>query len=78
MRGLKVPKNFKKFKPFADQVADGDICDLETAAKILGFSPQHLRRLCATKPPRVPHIRRNGTTLWFEPAHLTAVYKRHG
>ncbi len=78
MKGLKLPKKFKKFKPFAQQVKDGDVCDLETAAKIVGYSPQHLRRLCADADNPIPHIRRNGSQLFFEPKHISAVFQRRG
>ena len=74
MKGLKLPKKFMKFKPFEDQLADGDVCDLKTAAKIVGLSEQHLRRLCADES--VPHIRRNGSQLFFEPKHVDAVFDR--
>lgn len=71
---LHIPKKFKRFKPFADQLKDGDVCDLKTAAKIVGLSEQHLRRLCADDS--VPHIRRNGTQIFFEPKHVDAVFER--
>ena len=76
MKGLKLPKKFKKFKPFADQLKDGDVCDLKTAAKIVGLSEQHLRRLCADPDEPLPHIRRNGSQLFFEPKHVDAVFDR--
>ena len=72
---LHLPKKFKKFKSFEDQLKDGDICDLPTAAKLMGYSEQHLRRLCADK--EVPHIRRNGSQLYFEPKHIAAVFSQH-
>lgn len=74
MKGLKLPKKFKKFKPFEDQLKDGDVCDLPTAAKLIGYSEQHLRRLCADDG--VPHIRRNGSQLFFEPQHIKAIFDR--
>ena len=76
MKGLKLPKKFKNIKPFEDQLKDGDICDLPTAAKLVGYSEQHLRRLCADEDHPVPHIRRNGSQLFFEPAHIKAVFQR--
>lgn len=72
---LHLPKKFKKYKPFAQQLKDGDVCDLKTAAKIVGLSEQHLRRLCAEDA--VPHIRRNGSQIFFEPKHVDAVFDRH-
>jgi len=78
MKGLKLPKKFKKFKPFAQQLEDGDICDLPTASKLVGYSEQHLRRLCADKEDPLPHIRRNKTQLYFEPKHIAAVFERRG
>ena len=68
-----LPKKFTHFKPFADQLKDGDICDLRTAAKIIGLSEQHLRRLCAVNS--VPHIRRNGSQLYFTPANIESVFE---
>lgn len=78
MKGLKLPKKFKKFKPFEQQLKNGDVCDLETAAKIIGYSAQHLRRLCSDDKKPVPHIRRNGSQLFFEPKHIEAIFERRG
>lgn len=79
-KGLQLPAKFKKFKPFAEQLADGDVCNLRTAAKIVGYSEQHLRRLCdgdgGSKP--ISHIRRNGSQLFFEPQHIEALFERRG
>ncbi len=73
---LHLPKKFKKYKPFADQLKDGDVCDLKTAAKIVGLSEQHLRRLC-DGDGAIAHIRRNGSQIFFEPKHVDAIFARH-
>ena len=67
---LQLPKKFNKFKPFTQQLKDGDVCDIKTGAKIFGYSEQHLRRLCGRKINPIPHIRRNGSQIFFTPEQI--------
>lgn len=71
-KGLQLPKSFRKFKPFSQRLKDGDICNVVTAAKIIGFSEQHLRRLCHDKA--VACLVRGGTQFYFEPQHIEALF----
>mgnify|MGYP003393732467 CR=1 FL=1 len=70
-----LPHKFKDLKPFEDRLRDGELCDVHTAARLTGYSEQHIRRLCADD--ELPHIRRNDSQYFFEPEHIKAVFKKH-
>lgn len=53
-----LQEKFWSMKPLEEMLKDGDICAVPKAAKLTGFSEQHLRRLCADK--KVEHERRMG------------------
>ena len=63
-------------KAFNDLITDGDIFTVKGAAKKLGYTPQHIRRLC--RQNRLPHIRRGVTEnefhFYFLPEHLTGLF----
>ena len=71
---ITIPKKFKSIKPHEQRLKDGDICDIETAAHLTGYSVQHLRRLCHDKA--VGHERRNGHEFFFTPDDIKSVQAR--
>lgn len=62
----------KKVKSLEQQLQEQEYYTTETAAQVLGYSVQHVRRLCARK--KLEHTRRGGIYL-FTPAQLEAYFK---
>lgn len=66
-----IRDKFASFKPFEKMIEDGDVCDIEAAARLTGFSEAHLRRLCHYK--KIAHEVRNGSQYWFTPEQIAAL-----
>jgi len=63
-----------KVLPFNDLVEEGFILGVEAVAARTGYTPQHLRRLCADE--KVDHIKQgNMPRYYFLPHHVNALLK---
>lgn len=62
-----------KTKTFDEALKAGDIIDIEGAAKKLGYSEYHVRRLCAAL--RLDHFLRNETEYYFLASQLRTAFK---
>ena len=68
----KTLEDLLKRKSFDQLLKDGDIFDIEVAAAKTGYSPQHLRRLCAGG--KIGCIARGDSQYYFLPEHITAIF----
>ena len=59
-------------KTFDERLKSGEITDIKTAAKLTGYSEQHLRRLCHLR--KVGHTRRLEREFFFSKADLRALF----
>lgn len=66
-----IRDKFASFKPFEKMISDGDVCDVEAASKLTGYSEAHIRRLCHGK--KIAHERRNDTQFYFTPEQIAAL-----
>jgi len=62
----------KSLKTFDQQIKDGDLFDIERAAKLTGYSVQHVRRLCHDR--RIGHVRR-GPQFFFTQQHIKNAFQ---
>lgn len=63
----------QKILSIDELVKRGELFDSDTAAQILGYSEQHLRRLCRATPPRIGFVKR-ARAYYFTPSHLAAYF----
>ncbi len=65
-----------KFKPFDQLLEDGNIFNVEGASQRVGYTTQHVRRLC--REDRLPHLTRGLTEaevhIFFLPEQLDALF----
>jgi hypothetical protein len=58
-------------KPFKQKLKDKDLLTIPQAALVAGYSPQHLRKLCAAE--KVEHERR-GPWYYFTPRQIEKLF----
>ena len=63
-------------KSFDQKLKDGEIMTVETVAALVGYSPQHLRRLCQKK--KIAHHRRNDVNFFFTREDYEALFAAVG